>query len=146
MDAPPKVRMSPADLHQALTTGAWYPTCPNCRERTPAEPDATAPYCVVCNQRIRIENPSKFTLGQLVMTPGVFKAIAQAGQDPMGFILRHATGDWGELGEEDKAENELSLAHGFRLLSAYRTTKGVKLWVIAEADRSATTILLPEEY
>jgi hypothetical protein len=54
--------------------------------------------------------------------------------------------DWGELSDEDVQENELSLREGFRLLSAYRTAKGQKIWIITEADRSATTILLPSEY
>ena len=54
--------------------------------------------------------------------------------------------DWGELSEDDVRENELSLDEGFRLLSNYRTTKGQQLWIITEADRSATTILLPSEY
>lgn len=140
------VKMSAHDLYQALTTGAWYPVCPQCGERTPAEPDATEIYCLVCNQRITIESPPKFSLGQLVATPGAQGAIISAGQDPLEFILRHQSGDWGEVPKEDKEENERSLQHGWRLLSAYRTTKGVKLWVITEADRSATTILLPEEY
>ena len=54
--------------------------------------------------------------------------------------------DWGEVSEDDAQQNELSLREGFRLLSAYRTVKGQKLWIITEADRSATTILLPDEY
>ena len=62
------------------------------------------------------------------------------------FLARHVTGDWGELPVEDRAENHLSLQQGFRLLSSYRTSAGDKLWVITEADRSATTLLLPEEY
>ena len=58
----------------------------------------------------------------------------------------HLAGDWGEVDEDDRAENDLSLREGFRLLSAYRTKHGVKFWVITEADRSATTVLLPSEY
>jgi hypothetical protein len=54
--------------------------------------------------------------------------------------------DWGDLSDEDVRENELSLKEGFRLLSTYRTAKGQKLWIITEADRSSTTILLPDEY
>jgi hypothetical protein len=56
------------------------------------------------------------------------------------------SGDWGELSENDVKENELSLEQGFRLLSRYETTKGERLWIITEADRSATTILLPMDY
>ena len=91
-------------------------------------------------------NEQRFPLGLLVMTPGARDAIAEADQAPYEFLARHAAGDWGELSDDDKRENELSLMEGFRILSAYRTAKGEKLWVITEADRSATTILLPEEY
>ncbi len=88
-----------------------------------------------------------FSLGQLVATPGALAALAKAGQTPLEFLARHVRGDWGELTEEDRKENQLSLERGFRLLSSYRTNGGdTKLWVITEADRSATTILLPEEY
>jgi hypothetical protein len=91
-------------------------------------------------------NDQRFPLGLLVMTPGARDAISEADQAPYEFLARHAAGDWGELSDDDKCENELSLAEGFRILSAYRTDKGARLWVITEADRSATTILLPEEY
>ena len=70
----------------------------------------------------------------------------QAGQSPMEFLQRHAAGDWGEGDAHDKAEYEYSLQQGFRLLSAYRLADGTKIWIITEADRSATTLLLPEEY
>lgn len=88
----------------------------------------------------------RFNLGRVCGTPGALKAISEAGQDPFEFLSRHQLGDWGELCEEDRRENEYSLKHGLRLLSAYRTANGVKIWVITEADRSLTTILLPEEY
>ena len=71
--------------------------------------------------------------------------MAEAGEDPLYFLARHATGDWGELCSRDRRENELSLRHGWRVLSSY-TVGDAKVWVITEADRSATTILLPEEY
>jgi hypothetical protein len=90
--------------------------------------------------------PPRFPLGRLVATPGALQALAEAGQSPMDFVERHQAGDWGELGEEDRQENEYSLQHGFRILSAYRTTNNVRIWIITEADRSATTVLLPEEY
>ncbi|MBN1814476.1 MAG: hypothetical protein JXA14_21730 [Anaerolineae bacterium] len=87
-----------------------------------------------------------FDLGQIVGTPGALHALQEAGQDPAQFLNRHVTGDWGDLGEEDKAENELSVQKGFRILSAYQLSTGTKVWLITEADRSATTFLLPEEY
>jgi hypothetical protein len=88
----------------------------------------------------------KFPLGQVVATPGVLQALQAAGQNPLEFLQRHASGDWGELCQEDKQENELSLRHGLRILSAYRLSDGAKIWIITEADRSATTLLLPSEY
>jgi len=88
----------------------------------------------------------KFDLGQLVATPGALAALEKTGQNAMEFLSRHVRGDWGELPDEDKTENRLSLEKGFRLLSSYRTAANDKLWVITEADRSVTTILLPEEY
>jgi hypothetical protein len=88
-----------------------------------------------------------FSPGQLVATPGALAALAKAGQTPLEFLARHVCGDWGELTEEDRKENQVSLERGFRLQSSYRTNAGdTKLWVITEADRSVTTILLPEEY
>lgn len=80
----------------------------------------------------------QFRLGQLVATPGALRALKDAGQDPLEFISRHVSGDWGEVNEEDQQENEFSVTHGFRILSAYRTAKGEKIWLITEADRSAT--------
>ena len=87
-----------------------------------------------------------FPLGRTVATPGALEALEQAQQSPLEFLRRHQTGDWGELCDADKRENELSVKHGFRILSVYRTDRDIRLWVITEADRSATTILLPEEY
>ena len=88
---------------------------------------------------------SKFVLGRLLITRGAAIEIRKHGIDGLKLLGRHARGDWGDLCPEDKHENELSLVKGWRLLSAY-TIEGVKLWIITEADRSATTILLPEEY
>lgn len=89
---------------------------------------------------------AKFPLGQTVATPGALDALTQAGQSPVFFLDRHVQGDWGEVDAEDKRANDLALVQGERLLSAYRTLKGDRLWVITEADRSSTCILLPEEY
>lgn len=88
----------------------------------------------------------RFSLGRTFITPGALAALEESGQSPIEFLSRHQAGDWGEVCQEDKQENEFSLVHSFRLLSAYRTKTGTKLWVITEADRSATTILLPSEY
>ena len=87
-----------------------------------------------------------FPLGQVVATRGALAALEEAGQRPDEFLSRHLNGDWGHVCQEDWQENELALQEGFRLLSAYTTNKGEKLWIITECDRSATTLLLPEEY
>ena len=87
-----------------------------------------------------------FEPGQIVATPGALAALKKAGQQPGEFLTRHINRDWGDLDEEDRKENEYSLEHGFRLLSAYKTNAGDRLWIITEADRSVTTLLLPEEY
>ena len=86
----------------------------------------------------------KFNPGNIVATPGALSLKAQ-GVNLCGYLQRHLNGDWGDLCDEDKAENAFSLKHGFRLLSAFNTPLG-QLWIITEADRSATTFLLPEEY
>jgi DUF2958 family protein len=88
----------------------------------------------------------KFPLGQLVATPGAAEALARNQQEPTEFVRRHWRGDWGELDEHDIKENVFSLANGFRLLSRYLLKDGTVIWIITEADRSASTILLPEEY
>ena len=89
---------------------------------------------------------SKFPLGRVVATPGALTALEEANQNPFEFLARHQAGDWGELCEEDQKENEFSVQNGFRILSAYRTRNNVKLWVITEADRSGTCLLLSQEY
>jgi len=85
-------------------------------------------------------------LGQIVATPGALAAFGESGEQPGEFLRRHACGDWGDLSEEDRKENEFSLVNGFRLLSSYTLSSGTRIWVITEADRSSTTLLLPEEY
>lgn len=86
-----------------------------------------------------------FPLGQTVATRGALAAMENAGIVPFALLARHARGDWGDLDDEDKQRNDEALTLGSRIFSAYRV-EGVKFWVITEADRSATTILLPEEY
>ena len=89
---------------------------------------------------------TRFPLGQTYITPGAEEALMIAGQTAIEFLRQHMGCQWGELSDEDIQENELALKKGFRLLSAYRTAKGQKIWLITEADRSSTTILLPSEY
>ena len=87
-----------------------------------------------------------FPLGRVVATPGALRALQKAEQGPGEFIERHVNGDWGEVDGHDKQENDFSVHHELRILSAYTTSAGDQIWVITEADRSATTILLPSEY
>jgi hypothetical protein len=84
-------------------------------------------------------------LGKIVATPGALKAIVEVGDDPFDYLARHASGDWGELCAFDRRQNERALREEARVFSSYETPAG-KVWVITEADRSVTTILLPEEY
>src|SRR5215468_5420649 len=88
----------------------------------------------------------RFPLGRVVATPGALSALEKAEQLPAEFLDRHVNGDWGEVPDADKEENELSVEQGFRILSAYTTSAGDKIWILTEADRSATILMLPEEY
>ena len=87
-----------------------------------------------------------FPLGQIVATTGALAAMEDARQTPADFLNRHVAGDWGEIDPEDKGLNEQALKDDARIFSVYQTSKGVKLWVITEADRASTCILLPDEY
>jgi hypothetical protein len=84
-------------------------------------------------------------LGRVVATPGALKFLSEIGEDPFGYIARHAAGDWGELCAFDRRQNEMALREGYRVLSSYPVGRE-RVWVITEADRSITTVLLPEEY
>ena len=85
------------------------------------------------------------SLGRVVATPGALNLLMDAGHDAFEYLARHATGDWGELCEHDRRVNEISLRQGWRILSSYPIGE-LRVWIITEADRSVTTILLPEEY
>jgi len=87
-----------------------------------------------------------FSLGQVVATPGALTALEASNQAPDTFLRLHAQGDWGDVCEEDKRLNDQALIDGTRLLSSYMTANKVKIWIITEADRSSTCILLPSEY
>jgi hypothetical protein len=86
----------------------------------------------------------RFPLGSLYVTAAVDRDIAR--EDIAEALSRHAQGDWGDVSEDDRRENEFSLTHSERLLSVYHDRKGVKFWIITERDRSATTVLLPDDY
>lgn len=89
---------------------------------------------------------TRFPLGRLFLTPGAIEALEEASQSPQDFISRHSRLEQGELCDEDHRENLFSVDKALRIFSAFKTMRGERLWVITEADRSAATILLPEEY
>jgi hypothetical protein len=88
-----------------------------------------------------------FKLGQVVATPGALREIEKYNVDMWSLLHRHVNGDWGCIPEEDKLENQISVENGFRIMSSYLLNeRGDKLWIITEADRSSTCLLLPDEY
>jgi hypothetical protein len=87
-----------------------------------------------------------FSLGSIVATPPALEALRRTGEDASTFINRHLTGDWGDLSETDKQENDVAIDVPLRILSAYTLKDQTKIWVITEADRSSTCVLLPEDY
>ena len=86
----------------------------------------------------------KFPLGQIVATPNALETLSP--EDIRLGIQKHQAGNWGEMCDSDRQENEESLKNGFRLLSVYRAANGKLFWIITEANRSATTVLMPEDY
>jgi hypothetical protein len=88
----------------------------------------------------------KFRLGMIVATSGALECFERTGENPFDFLRRHVEGDWGDLCQDDKEENELSVDQELRILSAYHLKDGTKIWIITEADRSSTCLLLPSEY
>ena len=90
-----------------------------------------------------------FSLGRVVATPGALEALEETSTDYLTLLSRHVSGDWGEVPPEDARENEFSIREGFRILSSYTlgdSGAGAKVWIITEADRSSTCLLLPSEY
>lgn len=89
---------------------------------------------------------TRLPLGRLLATPAAIDAIQSAGLSIFVLVNRHARGDRGDLPEADREQNELSVVAGQRVLSCYALTGDQKIWIITEADRSVTTVLLPDEY
>ena len=92
-----------------------------------------------------------FPLGRTTMTTNLQRQLQEANpegwnEELLALIDRHVSGDWGDLEEFDQQQNDLALEQGGRILSSYTTSKGIKLWIITEADRSYTTALLPSDY
>ena len=87
-----------------------------------------------------------FSPGLLVATPGALAAAEASGESLFEYIQRHLEGDWGDISDPDIYENLSALEHDLRLLSSYKLKNGTRIWLITEADRSSTCVLLPEEY
>ena len=85
-------------------------------------------------------------LGQVLATPGALELLQTYQLSPLSFIQRHVVGDWGDICAEDRQVNADALQYGSRLMSVYAITPTETLWIITEADRSCTTLLLPQEY
>ena len=90
--------------------------------------------------------PKLFDTGRIYGTPGALKALSEARVDDMALLARHVTGDWSEMDKSDQRANQQAVKDGDRILSAYTLPTGTAIWVITEADRSSTTMLLPDEY
>jgi hypothetical protein len=88
----------------------------------------------------------KFLLGQVVATPNALRVLGDLSLTPMALLARHSEGDWGDLEAGDRRANDDALKHGGRIFSSYTVAPGVKVWVITEADRASTCVLLPEDY
>ena len=88
----------------------------------------------------------KFQHGQIVITPAALAALSEAGVTPLSLLLRHLDGDWGDLCAEDRRANEAALRSSMRIFSSYQIGDSLKIWIITEADRSSTCILLPSDY
>lgn len=87
-----------------------------------------------------------FALGSIVSTPAALRLMLMNGFAPDELLDRHVSGDWADMDAEDQALNRQAIADGTRIFSAYRITEGKRVWLITEADRAATTFLLPHEY
>jgi hypothetical protein len=91
-------------------------------------------------------SPPRFPLGEIVATPAALAALDRARKAPSEFLSRHASGDWGDVCCEDGQANERAVNDGTRILSVYQLTLVVTVWIITEADRSSTCLLLPDDY
>lgn len=108
-------------------------------ENSPADVSLTPPRSVA-------EQAPRFALGQLLSTPGALKLMLDNQVEPISLLQRHVRGDWGTICAEDAQSNEEALECGARLMSSYVMANGGVIWIITEADRSATTCLRPDEY
>lgn len=115
-----------------MTDTGQAAACPN--DSSPAAHDKTA------------AGTPLFALGQVLVTPGALELLETHQLTALPFVLRHVSCDWGDICAEDRQSNADALQYGYRLMSVYELSKAERLWNITEADRSSTTLLLPEEY
>jgi hypothetical protein len=90
--------------------------------------------------------PARFSPGTIVATPGALAALEATAESAFPYLNRHLRGDWGIVSKADGRLNDRATHEDTRVLSAYTLKDGTKIWIITEADRSSTCILLPEEY
>ena len=139
--------------HESRTIVVFFPACPFCKGSGRLNPLTDDDACEACDG---LGRPPHFaepaapyrppvSLGRVVATPGALGLASRHGVDLRALLRRHEAGDWGDVGVSDARANEHACRSGGRLLSAY-STPGGRVWVITEADRSATTVLLPSEY
>lgn len=112
----------------------------------PAHPHSTTPNTRPGQNTVGIAKRPLFPLGQVCATPAAMDLMEQMSLSPLEFIVRHVFGDWGQVCQDDRDANQAALQNGTRLLSAYEVPNGQRLWVLTEADRSVTTLLLPSDY
>jgi len=89
---------------------------------------------------------SKFAFGHVVHTPAAVSLLAKHAVNMAALLKRHGNGDWGDLGDDDKKENDFAVSSGDQILSSYEVAAGSKVWIVTEGDRSVTTVLLPSDY
>ena len=111
-----------------------------------AHPLSNIPSSELRQNGVGIAKRPLFPLGHVCATPAAMDLMEQLSLSPLEFIVRHVFGDWGQVCEEDRNANQAALQNGTRLLSAYELPNGQRLWVLTEADRSITTLLLPSDY
>ena len=100
----------------------------------------------MCPDASNVIHVPLFPLGRTVATPGALDLLDRTATDGYVLLMRHQRGDWGSVPPEDAAANRAAIAQGYRLLSSYFLNEHERLWIMTEADRSVTTLLLPEEY
>lgn len=92
------------------------------------------------------DRPPLFPLGRVTILPGARESLTEANEDAAAYLARHARGDWGELPLPERQESTRALAAGGEVLSLYRIAPGRSIWIVTEADRTATRVLPAEEY